>query len=55
MIARRYQQRSVFEAVIGPMEKMVEGPVEPELERLDEINAELCLTTGAPNFAPESS
>lgn len=40
MIGRRYQQRSLFEAVIGPMEKMVEGLIEPELRRLDEILAD---------------
>lgn len=43
MIGRRYQQRSLFEAVIGPMEKMVEGLIEPELTRLDEILADEAL------------
>ncbi|MGH2829871.1 MAG: transposase, partial [Candidatus Binatia bacterium] len=43
MIERRYQQRSLFEATIGSMEKLVEGLIEPELRRLDEILADEAL------------
>lgn len=43
MIERRYQQRSLFEATIGSMEKLVEGLIEPELGRLDEILADEAL------------
>jgi IS5 family transposase len=43
VIARRYQQRSLFEATIGSMEKLVEGLIEPELRRLDEILADEAL------------
>ena len=37
MITRSHGQRNLFETVIGPIEKLVEGLVEPALERLDEL------------------
>ncbi len=40
MIQRRHQQRNLFEAVIGPVEQLIEGLVEPALKRLDESLAD---------------
>jgi hypothetical protein len=40
MIARSHGQRNLFETVIGPLEKLVEGLVEPALERLDQLLAD---------------
>jgi IS5 family transposase len=37
VIERRHRQRSVFEAAVGPIEKLVEGLTDRELERLDQI------------------
>jgi IS5 family transposase len=37
MIERRHQQRNIFETVIGSVEKLVEGLIEPPLRRLDEV------------------
>ena len=37
MITRRHRQRNIFEAVIGPLEKLVEGLTEPALERFDQV------------------
>lgn len=37
MITHRHGQRNLFETVIGPIEKLVEGLVEPALERLDQL------------------
>jgi len=37
MITHRHGQRNLFETVIGPLEKLVEGLVEPALERLDQL------------------
>lgn len=43
MIQRRHQQRNLFEAVIGSVEELVEGLIEPRLRRLDEILADETL------------
>jgi len=40
MITHRHGQRNLFETVIGPLEKLVEGLVEPALQRLDELLAD---------------
>lgn len=40
MIQRQYLQRSIFEATIGSIEKLVDGLIEPELQRLDEVLAD---------------
>jgi transposase, IS5 family len=40
MITHQHSQRNLFEAVIGPLEKLVEGLVEPALQRLDELLAD---------------
>ena len=40
MITHQHGQRNLFEAVIGPLEKLVEGLVEPALQRLDELLAD---------------
>jgi len=40
MIERRHGQRSVFEAAVGSVEKLVEGVVDPALERLDHLLAD---------------
>jgi len=40
MITRSHAQRNLFETVIGPLEKLVEGLVEPALERLDQLLAD---------------
>lgn len=40
MIRQRHAQRNLFETVIGPIEKLVEGLVEPALQRLDELLAD---------------
>jgi len=37
VIQRRHQQRNLFEAVIGSVEELIEGLVEPPLRRLDEL------------------
>jgi transposase, IS5 family len=40
MITRSHGQRNLFETVIGPLEKLVEGLIEPALERLDQLLAD---------------
>src|ERR1700751_6065031 len=40
MITHQHSQRNLFEAVIGPLEQLVEGLVEPALQRLDELLAD---------------
>lgn len=40
MIQRRHQQRNLFEAVIGSVEQLMEGLIEPALKRLDEVLAD---------------
>ena len=40
MITRSHGQRNLFETVIGPLEKLVEGLVEPALARLDQLLAD---------------
>jgi transposase, IS5 family len=40
MITRSHGQRNLFETVIGSLEKLVEGLVEPALERLDQLLAD---------------
>jgi IS5 family transposase len=37
MIARRHQQRNIFETVIGSVEKLVDELIEPPLRRLDQV------------------
>jgi IS5 family transposase len=43
VIERRYRQRNLFEAVLGSVEELVEGLIEPPLRRLDEVLAEEAL------------
>jgi len=43
MILRRHQQRNLFEAVIGSVETLIEGLIEPPLRRLDEVLADEAL------------
>jgi IS5 family transposase len=40
VIQRRHQQRSLFETVIGSVEQLIDGLVEPALTRLDEVLAD---------------
>ena len=40
MITRSHAQRNLFETVIGPLDKLVEGLVEPALTRLDQLLAD---------------
>src|SRR6266446_181225 len=40
VIQRRHQQRSLFEAVIGTVEGLIDGLIEPPLKRLDEVLAD---------------
>jgi len=40
MIQRQHRQRSIFEAAIGSIEKLVDGLVEPALQRLDAVLAD---------------
>jgi IS5 family transposase len=40
MIQRQHLQRSIFEAAIGSIEKLIEGLIEPALRRLDEVLAD---------------
>ena len=40
MIQRQHLQRSMFEAAIGSIEKLVTGLIEPELQRLDQVLAD---------------
>jgi transposase, IS5 family len=40
MTQRQHRQRSIFEAAIGSIEKLVEGLIEPALRRLDEVLAD---------------
>jgi IS5 family transposase len=40
MIQLRHCQRSIFEAAIGSIEKLIEGLIEPPLQRLDEVLAD---------------
>ena len=37
MIQRQHLQRSIFEAAIGSIEKLIDGLIEPALQRLDEV------------------
>src|SRR5712671_2346170 len=43
VIERRNRQRNLFETVIGSVEQLIEGLVEPPLRRLDEILADEAL------------
>ena len=43
MIERRHRQRNLFEAVIGSVDELVEGLIEPPLRRLDEVLADQAL------------
>ena len=43
MIQRRHQQRNLFEAVIGSVEQLIDGIIEPPLRRLDELVADEAL------------
>src|SRR6266568_4200092 len=43
MIERRHRQRNLSEAVIGSVEEIIEGLIEPRLRRLDEILADETL------------
>jgi transposase, IS5 family len=43
VIQRRHQQRNLFEAVLGSVEELIEGLVEPPLRRLDELAADEAL------------
>ena len=43
MIERRHRQRNLFEAVLGSVEELVEGLIEPPLRRLDEVLADEAL------------
>jgi transposase, IS5 family len=43
VIERRYRQRNLFEAVLGSVEELVEGLIEPPLRRLDEVLADEAL------------
>lgn len=40
MIQHQHLQRSIFEAAIGSIEKLIEGLIEPALQRLDEVLAD---------------
>jgi IS5 family transposase len=40
VIQRRHQQRSLFEAVLGTVEGLIDGLIEPPLKRLDEVLAD---------------
>jgi hypothetical protein len=40
MIQRQHRQRSIFEAAIGSIEQLVDGLIEPALQRLDEVLAD---------------
>jgi transposase, IS5 family len=40
VIQRRHLQRSIFETAIGSIEKLIEGLIEPALQRLDEVLAD---------------
>jgi IS5 family transposase len=40
MIQRQHLQRSIFEAAIGSIEKLIDGLIEPALQRLDEVLAD---------------
>lgn len=40
MIQRQHLQRSIFEAAIGSVEKLIDGLIEPALQRLDEVLAD---------------
>ena len=40
MIQRQHRQRSIFEAAIGSIEQLVDGLVEPALQRLDAVLAD---------------
>jgi len=43
MIQRQHLQRSIFEAAIGSIEKLIEGLFEPALQRLDQVLADELL------------
>ena len=40
MIQRQHRQRSIFEAAIGSIEQLIDGLIEPALQRLDEVLAD---------------
>jgi len=40
MIQRQYLPRSMFEVTIGAIEQLIEGLIEPALQRLDEVLAD---------------
>ena len=40
MIQRQHLQRSIFEAAIGSIEKLIDGLIEPALQRLDAVLAD---------------
>ena len=40
MIQRQHRQRSIFEAAIGSIEQLVDGLMEPALQRLDQVLAD---------------
>ncbi len=43
MIQRQHLQRSIFEAAIGLIEKLIKGLIEPALQRLDEVLSDQTL------------
>ena len=43
MIQRQHLQRSIFEAAIGSIEKLIDGLIEPALQRLDEVLSDQTL------------
>jgi hypothetical protein len=45
MIQRQHLQRSIFEAAIGSIKKLIDGLIEPALQRLDEVLADEQLLT----------
>ncbi len=40
MNQHQHRQRSIFEAAIGSIEQLVDGLIEPALQRLDEVLAD---------------
>jgi hypothetical protein len=40
MIQRQHLQRSIFETAIGSIEKLIDGLIEPALQRLDAVLAD---------------
>jgi IS5 family transposase len=43
VIQRQHRQRNLFEAVIGSVEELIDGLIEPPLKRLDEVLADEAL------------